>query len=113
MVECAEGHTIAEGQDKCAQGHPPLAATPVDPVAMMLQTQKLMQQTMQQMLALQQSSVTATPGPSQPMAHSLVKHPDRPAIDADSTDSDWAMFLDSWSRYKAMSKISDQTEIRN
>ena len=27
MVECAKGHTIAEGQGKCAQGHPPLAAT--------------------------------------------------------------------------------------
>ena len=112
MVECAEGHTIAEGQDKCAQGPPPPAATPVDLVAMMLQTQQLMQQTMQQMLALQQSSVIATPGPSQPMACSLVKHPNRPAIDADSTDSDWAMFMDSWSCYKVMSKISDQTEVR-
>ena len=43
MVKCAEGHTIAEGQDKCAQGHHPLAATLVDPVAMMLQNQQLMQ----------------------------------------------------------------------
>ena len=65
------------------------------------------------MLALQQSSVTTTPGSSQPMARSLVKHPDWPAIDADSMDSDWAMFMDFWPRYKAMSKISDQMEIRN
>ena len=36
MVECAEGHTIPEGQDKCAQGHPPLAVTLVDSVATML-----------------------------------------------------------------------------
>ena len=103
----------SRGSGQMCSRAPPLAATPVDPVAMILQTQQLMQQTMQQMLALQQSSVTATPGSSQPTTRSLVKCPDWPAIDADSTDSDWAMFMDSWSHYKVMSKISDQTEIRN
>ena len=103
----------SRGSGQMCSRAPLLAATPVDPVAMMLQAQQLMQQTMQQILALQQSSVTTTPGSSQPTARSLVKCPDQPAIDADSTDSDWAMFMDSWSRYKAMSKISDQTEVRN
>ena len=29
---------------------------------------------------------------------------DRPVIDADATDSDWAMFIDSWERYKTIPK---------
>ena len=44
---------------------------------------------------------------------SLVKRPDRPTIDADMSDNDWAMFLDSWTRYKAMAKLSQPVEIRN
>ena len=42
-----------------------------------------------------------------------VKHADRPVIDADATDSDWAMFIDSWECYKTMTKRSDPVEIWN
>ena len=116
MENCAQGHPILEDQNVCAQGHPiaPPAAqgasAPPDPVAMMLQTQQMMQATMQQLL--QNLALTAPAAPN-PTPGGRVKRPDRPIIDADATDSDWAMFIDSWERYKTMTKISDPVEIRN
>lgn len=117
MEHCTEGHPILAGQDSCAHGHPgALIASrgataplpPPDPVALMLQTQQMMQATMQQLL---QGLTTATsPGATQ---GGRVKRLDRPVIDGDATDSDWAMFIDSLDRYKTMTKISDPVEIRN
>ena len=40
----------------------------------------------------------------------LHKKPDRPVIEEDSTDKDWALFVDAWGRYK---EICDLVEIRN
>ena len=71
----------------------------------MFQTMQLMQQTMQQMLPTQQQNPIPQSG--------RVQRPDRPTIEIDSTDSDWSMFLDSWGRYKTMTKLSDQVQIRN
>ena len=116
MENCTQGHPILEDQNVCAQGHPiaPSAAqganAPPDPVAMMLQTQQMMQATMQQLL--QNLALTAPAAPN-PTPGGRVKRPDRPIIDADATDSDWAMFINSWERYKTMTKISDPVEIRN
>ena len=35
-----------------------------------------------------------------------VKRPDRPVIDQNSSDNDWELFLDSWSRYKRMTNLT-------
>ena len=44
---------------------------------------------------------------------SNAKKPDRPIIEQDSTDNDWALFTDSWQRYKDMCRLRDISEIRN
>ena len=40
-----------------------------------------------------------------------VKRPDRPTIEANSSDSDWALFLDTWGRYKRMTKVTARDDI--
>ena len=39
--------------------------------------------------------------------NSKFKKPDRPVINAGIDDRDWALFLDTWSRYKSMVGVSD------
>ena len=41
------------------------------------------------------------------------KKPERPVIELHSTDGDWAVFLDAWSRYKDMCEMTDPVVIRN
>ena len=41
----------------------------------------------------------------------IVKKPDRPTVEADSSDMDWALFLDAWKRYKKMTNITSQEVI--
>ena len=43
------------------------------------------------------------------------KRPDRPTIEPDLTDNEWSLFLDSWTRYKTMSNLTNdkETAIRN
>ena len=129
MVECSEGHYIAEGQQTCPEGHEPAqqrppsdpppppadppTQMPTDLVAMMLQMQLMMQQTMQQMLALQPQTASPPQQPPQVPTPTLVKFPDQPTIEADSSDIDWAMFTDSWTCYKAMAKITTLTDTCN
>ena len=124
MVNCKEGHPILPDKGVCSQGHPaaseqpagngPTAsgAIPPETVTMMFQTMQLMHQTMQQMLPAQQQMLPAQQQ-TNPFPHGRVKRPERPTIDIDSSDSDWAMFLDPWTRYKVMTEISDPSEIRN
>ncbi len=42
-----------------------------------------------------------------------VKRADRPVINADIDDQEWAIFLDTWPRYKSMAGITDVAMIRN
>ena len=109
---CAGDHPTAEDQQEGTEGAPASTATQATPLtdpvamqAMMLQTQQMMQQTMHQLI---QNLSTTNPSPG-----GRVKRPDRPVIDVDSTDGDWALFIDSWKRYKAMTKMSDPLEIHN
>ena len=44
---------------------------------------------------------------------SLAKKPDLPQIQHDANDSDWALFVDSWTRYKTMARLHNADEIRN
>ena len=87
MENCTQGHPILQNQGTCEHGDSAAPAAPtagqqLDPVAMMLQTQQMMQATMQQLM---QNLNLATPSPTQ---GAWVKWPDRPTIDADTTDSD-------------------------
>ena len=36
-----------------------------------------------------------------------VRKPERPVIELDSSDGDWALFMDTWNRYKEMSKLTN------
>ena len=36
---------------------------------------------------------------------SVAKRPNRPMVEASSSDNDWALFLDTWGRYKRMTRL--------
>ena len=42
-----------------------------------------------------------------------VKRPERPSIGLDITDGEWALFLDTWTRYKTICGLEDPAVIRN
>ena len=42
-----------------------------------------------------------------------VKTPERPSIGLDTTEAEWALFVDTWNRYKTMCSLTDPTVIRN
>ena len=42
-----------------------------------------------------------------------VKTPERPSIGLDTTEAEWALFIDSWTRYKSMCGLADPAVIRN
>ena len=44
---------------------------------------------------------------------SLTKKPDRPVIDEDFTDEDWALFVNAWGRYKEICDLTNLAETRN
>ena len=65
---------------------------------------ELMQQHMEQMQQqMERSAVVST---------SHTKKPDRPSIQAGIDDREWALFIDTWARYKSMTKITLVGEIR-
>ena len=39
--------------------------------------------------------------------------PERPSIDIDTTESEWAIFDDKWSRFKRMARLTTADEIRD
>ena len=43
---------------------------------------------------------------------SVVK-PNRPSVDVDTTEGEWAIFDDEWSRYKRMAKLTAINDIRD
>ena len=69
---------------------------------------ELMQAQNQQMATLVQQQ--------QPNLHqggrSRTKKPDRPVINAGMDDREWAVYLDSWALYKAMTEIADESKLR-
>ena len=42
-----------------------------------------------------------------------VKSPERPSIGLDITEGEWSLFVDSWTRYKTICRLTDPTIIRN
>ena len=74
----------------------------------MQQQQLAMQEQMTQMMAKllpTTQSVESTP-------RQRIK-PERPTIEADSTDNKWIIFKDAWTRYKQMAKLENVNDIRN
>ena len=41
---------------------------------------------------------------------SATRRPERPVIETNSSDNDWALFIDSWGRYKRMARIESEEE---
>ena len=41
------------------------------------------------------------------------KPPNRPTVDVDTTEGEWAIFEDQWSRFKRMAKLSAIDDIRD
>ena len=65
------------------------------------------------------TSVVATPAPTTTASNDTVtstpyrsKRPDRPVINADLDDREWALLEDTWVRYKAMINVTDLAAIR-
>ena len=106
MPVCTEGHEIITGTSTCQHGHTS-GAESVNP-----SSENLMIQLMQQMISLQQENNALRRNTREP-ANSLAKKPDRPQIQHDANDSDWALFVDSWTRYKTMARLHNADEIRN
>ena len=61
---------------------------------------------------LRQHTQQSTTGTASAQKEGRKRRPDRPVIEANLSDSDWALFNDTWSRYKVMAAISDADEIR-
>ena len=80
-------------------------------------SQTLMQQQvqlMQQMIELQRENNELRRNVhSSGSSSTNARKPDRPTIEPDSSDSDWALFVDSWERYKNMCKLREVSDIRN
>ena len=80
-------------------------------------SQTLMQQQvqlMQQMIELQRENNELRRNVHNSGSSSTnARKPDRPTIEPDSSDSDWALFVDSWERYKNMCKLREASDIRN
>lgn len=58
------------------------------------------------------NAAPVAPAPAAPAAPTAVKvKPERPSIDIDTTESEWLVFHDNWSRFKRMSHITARTDI--
>ena len=90
----------------------PVAAA-FDPEAMQAQLVQ-MQQMMQQMMSVQMNQMTSaqnvTPR-SGGEGKSTAKRPDRPVVERESTETEWARFLDSWERYKEVTELASDVRI--
>ena len=47
------------------------------------------------------------------VASSRCVKPERPSIDIDTTEGEWSLFEDNWSRFKRMAKLTDIMDIRD
>ena len=103
------------GNEQAANGNAPAPDQQLQMMAMMQQqmeqmrfAQESMMRTMLENQELKEKLKQATNNPAP-----QTKKPDRPSINIDCTDSDWSIFIDSWSRYKAMSRLTSDGDIRH
>ena len=87
-------------------------STTTDQLAQMMALMQTQQQQtttmMQKMMELQQENAQLRESQTRAKRTRI----DRPSIEANLNDSEWALFEDTWKRYKTMSNISDPAEIR-
>lgn len=70
----------------------------------------LMQQQMQHLTHLQDENSQLRNKRYQPTAN--IRQPDRPIISCNMDEKDWAVFIDSWQRYKLMTGINDADYVK-
>lgn len=80
----------------------------------MQEQQAIAQQQLQQQMA---QMMTITSGllnrQTDNVPATRARRPDRPVIDFESTETDWEIFKEDWSRYKQMSMLLEINDIRN
>ena len=63
-------------------------------------------------LQAENAQLCAQVGQPETQPSNYTKKPDRPTIDSGMNDREWALFDDSWGRYKKMAKLVDLDSIR-
>ncbi len=71
------------------------------------QMMEMMRLQMEQIKALSEENTELRQGGAQ----SVVKRPDRPVVEANCSDNEWDIFLDSWRRYKTMARLTRPDEV--
>jgi hypothetical protein len=100
-----ESQFVSMPADKPDQTPEPSAMTLI---LNMQQQQLAMQEQMTQLM----TKLLPTNHPTESPQRQLHK-PERPTIEADSSDNKWIIFTDAWVRYKDMGKLQDLNDIRN
>ena len=132
MRQCHEGHELPFWQSTCEHGHPISTDTSYVTTGQPTEMQQLIKLMTQQMhiqgeqmrmanetMRQQGEAMRSMQGQIEDLrsqrqtASANTKRPDRPTVDTGITDHDWAVFMDSWKRYKLMSKLTDPEGIRN
>jgi len=86
---------------------------PNQTLSMMLQMQQQQMNMQQQITQLLGRLNPASHGPPPHVSQTQSCKPTRPIIEADCTDNKWAIFKDTWLRYKQMARLTGPAEIRN
>ena len=85
-------------------------------MAEILKTMQAQMETMQNLQRenqrLHQTIRTTQEGAAQHSTSTKRKPPNRPSIEVSMEEADWAIFIDSWSRYKLMTNLSDPVDIK-
>ena len=119
VLQCEHGHDIDIDTNKCSEGHPPqlMATTPSVINVTPQQLQEIVQGAITGALAAQQHALAAqqqaptsqqqaNPPSHQLQQHANVKKPERPEIDLESNESQWAFFMYEWERYKRQAHLA-------
>ena len=107
---------MAENGDR--KENPEISADTRQLINLVQQQMQFMQNTQEKMLQMSEENsllrtklaATSNDGGEQ---SSKTKTPDRPVINDDISEGDWAVFLDTWNRYKSMCKLQNIVNIRN
>ena len=73
---------------------------------------EMMQLQMSQLTELQKENAELRLQQSNSQADGKTRRPDRPTIEPNLDDSDWALFEDTWKRYKVMANLNTTEKIR-
>ena len=83
------------------------------PMAIILQLQQQQMAMQEQMTTLMSRLLPTAVNQPPTQTRSQRMKPERPIIDADSSDNKWIIFQDAWNRYKEMTALRNVDEIRN